>query len=254
MQYKHISFLLFLSLPIFLFGQKSIPGFLGKRNLVSLNYIGGIVKKDPFTNYNQYYTQNPNLQLSYERVLNRKKSILLSISHGGFKVSNSYLYDIYSLEKIIQNGKAYEIYDGTIDFNVTSFHLSSHIYMRNKGALAPLGKYFVYGFSHSLINIKKTDLLYYDNSNNPLKLPNISHSSISLNTFFIGFGSKRFISNNIFINKMIQFNLPLNFYSSTFNTDYITPVQRVDLENNIAKFAFSRQNTLNFSIGVGTTF
>jgi PPE-repeat protein len=112
----------------------------------------------------------------------------------------------------------------------------------------------VYGLSHSIINIKEVNVLYSENYTIPsVKLTKIDHTSTSLSTFFIGFGSKRFLDNNIFINKMIQFNLPFNFY--TPNNQYeIKPTLRSDLENNIVKFAFSRQNTLNFSVGIGAAF
>jgi hypothetical protein len=53
---------------------------------------------------------------------------------------------------------------------------------------------------------------------------------------------------------MIQFNLPLNFYTPNVNQYSNIPTLRGDLENNIVKFAFSRQNTLNFSVGVGAAF
>ena len=53
---------------------------------------------------------------------------------------------------------------------------------------------------------------------------------------------------------MIQFNLPLNFYTPPTEQGSLIEIPRVDLENNIAKFAFSRQNTLNFSLGIGAAF
>lgn len=257
MKIKHIPFILLFSIPSFVIGQKSIPGYLGKKNCLSLNYIGGIVKKDPLVSHDQYYSQNPNLQITFERVLNRKKTILLSVSNGGFRVDNEYLYDLFDNDGIIHDdGKFYTIYDGVIDFNVTSFHLSCQVYFRNNGAVAPLGKYFVYGLSQSIINIKEVDVLYSMNSSTRVKLPNITHTSTSLSTFFIGFGSKRFIDNSIFINKMIQFNLPLNFYTPQLEERFMLAnvIPRGDLENKIAKLAFSRQNTLNFSIGIGAAF
>jgi hypothetical protein len=257
MQLKYIPLILLFSIQGFVLGQKSIPGFLGKKNCLSINYIGGIVKKDPLVSHGQYYTQNPNLQITFERVLNRKKTILFSVSNGGFRVDNEYLFDIFDSEAIREKGKTYFIDEngGKIDFNVTSFHLSSQVYFRNNGAVAPLGKYFVYGLSHSIINIKEVNLLYSENYTIPsVKLTKIDRTSTSLSTFFIGFGSKRFIDNNIFINKMIQFNLPLNFYTPNVNQYSNIPTLRGDLENNIVKFAFSRQNTLNFSVGVGAAF
>ncbi len=257
MQLKYIPLILLFSIQGFILGQKSIPGYLGKKNCLSLNYIVGIVKKDPLVSHGQYFSQNPNLQITFERVLNRKKTILLSVSNGGFRVDNEYLFDIFDSEDIKYNNKSYYVYEGLIDFNVTSIQLSSQVYFRNNGAVAPLGKYFAYGLSHSFINIKESKLYYTDYNSNPILLPKITYTSTSLSTFFIGFGSKRFIDNSIFINKMIQFNLPLNFYSPPVE-DYqsINPSQtlRGDLENNIVKFAFSRQNTLNFSLGIGAAF
>jgi hypothetical protein len=200
-----------------------------------------------------YFSKKPNLQLTYERVLNRKKTILLSVSNGGFRVDNEYLFDLFNNNMVRQSGKSYYVDQGLIDFNVTSFHLSSQVYFRGNGAVAPLGKYFVYGLSLSIIKITEVDLLYTD-YNKKLQLPEITHSSTSLSTFFIGFGSKRFIDNAIFINKMIQFNLPLNFYTPPAEQGSLIEIPRVDLENNIAKFAFSRQNTLNFSLGIGAAF
>ena len=257
MQLKYLPLILLFTIQGFVFGQKSIPGYLGKKNCLSLNYIGGIVKKDPLVSHGQYYSQNPNIQITFERVLNRKKTILLSVSNGGFRVDNEYLFDIFDSEAIKEKDKRYFIDEngGKIDFNVTSFHLSSQVYFRNNGAVAPLGKYFAYGFTHSIINIKEVNLLYSENYTMPsVKLAKIDHTSTSLSTFFIGFGSKRFLDNNIFINKMIQFNLPFNFYTPNVNQYVTTPTLRGDLENNIAKFAFSRQNTLNFSLGIGAAF
>jgi hypothetical protein len=254
MQLKYIPLILLFSIQGFVLGQKSIPGFLGKKNCLSINYIGGIVKKDPLVSHGQYYSQNPNLQITFERVLNRKKTILFSVSNGGFRADNEYLYDLFDGNMVRSNGKSYYVDEGLIDFNVTSFHLSCQVYFRNNGAVAPLGKYFVYGLSQSIINIKEVDLYYRDYSSPPVKLPKIAHTSTSLSTFFIGFGSKRFIDNNIFINKMIQFNLPLNFYSPPLEQGSFIAIPRSDLEKSIAKFAFSRQNTLNFSVGVGAAF
>jgi hypothetical protein len=158
MQLKYIPFILIISIPVFLIGQKSIPGYLGKKNCLSLNYIGGIVKKDPFVSHDQYYSQNPNLQITFERVLNRKKTILLSVSNGGFRVDNEYLYDIFDNDAVKYNNKNYYINSGMIDFKVTTIQLSSQVYFRGNGAIAPLGKYFAYGFSQSFINIKEVNL------------------------------------------------------------------------------------------------
>jgi hypothetical protein len=257
MQLKYIPLILLFSIQGFVLGQKSIPGFLGKKNCLSINYIGGIVKRAYLSTPDGYFSKKPNLQITFERVLNRKKTVLFSISNGGFKADNESLFDIFDSEAIREKGKTYFIDEngGKIDFNVTSFHLSSQVYFRNNGAVAPLGKYFVYGLSHSIINIKEVNVLYSENYTIPsVKLTKIDHTSTSLSTFFIGFGSKRFIDNNIFINKMIQFNLPLNFYTPNVNQYAYKPTLRGDLENNIAKFAFSRQNTLNFSVGVGAAF
>jgi hypothetical protein len=258
MQLKYIPLILLFSIQGFVLGQKSIPGYLGKKNCLSVNFIGGLFKRGYLSTTDGYFSKNPNLQLTYERVLNRKKTILLSVSNGGFRVDNEYLFDIFDSEAIKdKNNKSYYVYEGLIDFNVTSIQLSSQVYFRGNGAVAPLGKYFAYGLSHSFINIKESKLYYTDYNSNPILLSKITYTSTSLSTFFIGFGSKRFIDNSIFINKMIQFNLPLNFYSPPVE-DYqsINPSQtlRGDLENNIVKFAFSRQNTLNFSLGVGAAF
>ena len=254
MQLKYIPLILLFSIQGFVLGQKSIPGYLGKKNCLSVNYIGGLFKRGYLSTTDGYFSKKPNLQLTYERVLNRKKTILLSVSNGGFRVDNEYLFDLFNSEDIRHNNKTYYVYEGLIDFNVTSIQLSSQVYFRGNGSIAPLGKYFAYGFSHSFINIKEVDLYYTDYNSPVTKLPSIVHSTTSLSTFFIGFGSKRFIDNSIFINKMIQFNLPFNFYTPNVNQYVTTPTLRGDLENNIVKFAFSRQNTLNFSIGVGAAF
>lgn len=256
MQLKYIPLILLFSIPSFVIGQKSIPGYLGKKNCLSINYIGGIVKRDYLSTTDGYFSKKPNLQLTFERVLNRKKTILLSVSNGGFRVDNEYLFDIFDSEDVRHNNKTYYVYEGLIDFNVTSIHLSSQVYFRGNGAVAPLGKYFTYGFSHSIINIKEVELLYSDYNSPPTQLPKLNHTSTSLSTFFIGFGSKRFIDNSIFINKMIQFNLPFNFYTPNIASyqSIPQPTLRGELENNIAKFAFSRQNTLNFSLGIGAAF
>ncbi len=254
MQLKYIPLILLFTIQGFVLGQKSIPGYLGKKNCLSINYIGGIVKRDYVSTTDGYFSKKPNLQLTFERVLNRKKTILLSVSNGGFRVDNEYLFDIFNSNMVRHNGKSYYVDQGLIDFNVTSFHLSSQVYFRSNGSVAPLGKYFVYGLSHSIINIKEVELLYRDYNSPATQLPKINHSSISLSTFFIGFGSKRFIDNTIFINKMLQFNLPLNFYSPPAEQGSLIATPRSALENNIAKFAFSRQNTLNFSVGIGAAF
>lgn len=256
MKIKHIPFILLFSIPSFVIGQKSIPGYLGKKNCLSVNYIGGLFKRDYLSTTDGYFSKKPNLQLTFERVLNRKKTILLSVSNGGFRVDNEYLFDLFDSEDVRHNNKTYYVYEGLIDFNVTSIQLSSQVYFRGNGAVAPLGKYFTYGFSHSLINIKEVDLYYTDYNNPVTKLPTIVHSTTSLSTFFIGVGSKRFIDNSIFINKMIQFNLPFNFFTPAIASyeSIPEPTLRGDLENNIAKFAFSRQNTLNFSLGIGAAF
>ena len=254
MQLKYIPLILLFTIQGFVLGQKSIPGYLGKKNCLSINYIGGIVKRDYLSTTDGYFSKKPNLQLTFERVLNRKKTILLSVSNGGFRVDNEYLFDLFNNNMVRQSGKSYYVDQGLIDFNVTSFHLSSQVYFRGNGAVAPLGKYFTYGFSHSIINIKEVELLYSDYNSPPTQLPKLNHTSTSLSTFFIGFGSKRFIDNTIFINKMIQLNLPFNFYSPPSEQGSLIAIPRVDLENSIAKFAFSRQNTLNFSLGIGAAF
>ena len=90
--------ILLFSIPSFVIGQKSIPGYLGKKNCLSINYIGGIVKRDYLSTTDGYFSKKPNLQLTYERVLNRKKTILLSVSNGGFRVDNEYLFDLFDSE------------------------------------------------------------------------------------------------------------------------------------------------------------
>ena len=186
MKIKHIPFILLFSIPTFVIGQKSIPGYLGKKNCLSVNYIGGLFKRDYLSTTDGYFSKKPNLQLTFERVLNRKKTILLSVSNGGFRVDNEYLFDIFDSEDVRNNNKTYYVYEGLIDFNVTSIHLSSQVYFRGNGAVAPLGKYFAYGFTHSFINIKEVDLYYTDYNSPATKLPAIVHSTTSLSTFFIG--------------------------------------------------------------------
>ena len=186
MKIKHIPFILLFSIPSFVIGQKSIPGYLGKKNCLSVNYIGGLFKRDYLGTTDGYFSKKPNLQLTFERVLNRKKTILLSLSNGGFRVDNEYLFDIFDSEDVRNNNKTYYVYEGLIDFNVTSIHLSSQVYFRGNGAVAPLGKYFAYGFTHSFINIKESNLYYTDYDSRPILLPKITYTSTSLSTFFIG--------------------------------------------------------------------
>ena len=244
------NFLLFICLLLGInthaFGGKSIPGYLGAKNAVALKIQSNLATSEDFL----LQLLRPSIGISYERVLSRRGSITLGFGNSKNTIYSSSYYPFLENKnnRLAFTNTAYSSpIEGSVEYRNTYFSIAKSYYNLASGSLAPLGFYTKIGYTLNLQKIIKDKMRYEIGSNpNGVSLYQTQYTS-SLN---IEFGSKRFISKNIFIQRSIAFNVPFNFWT-TSNTRFLNIE---DFNETNLNFYLSKARTLNVSIGVGAAF
>ena len=226
---------------------KSVPGYLGSKNAVSLKFQSNVAVSDDFLSQ----LLRPSVGATYERVINRRSS--LSLGFGNSK-NRIYDYAYYPFldnrynDLILDNTNSYTSLDGYVSYNNTYFNVSKSYYNLASGSIAPMGFYTKIGYTLNFQKITKDAMTYYIGANpNGNSLYKTQRTS-SLN---LEFGSNRFINKNIFIQKSIAFNLPFNFWS-TSRDNVFNNIE--DFNETYLNFYLSKARTFNISIGIGAAF
>jgi hypothetical protein len=235
--------------------NKSIPGFLGSRNAVSIklqpNFAPGALIQQLLS---------PTIGVTYERALSRRGSISVSAGMGAGTYNEEAFFgfddrgnEIYMLDQAAQEEHRVLGYTGWITYKNSYISLSKSYYMLQTGSIAPQGKSFKFGLTYNFFRITDEDMEYLveDDNLSRIKNPDKDYKTLRLLSFNVEFGSKRFFSKHLFFSKSFALNIPGNFWSTssgkTFNN--IDDFQETHLA-----FFFSKVQTFNFSFGLGAAF
>jgi len=224
---------------------KSVPGYLGKKTLISL-----IVKPtiDLGGEEQLYYLKKPLIGCEFERVLDRRGSFNFNLYYGkwdakdGFERNNGY-DDVH----LTINNFPISSMVGNITYSSLQTIIAKSYYFKGRHGIAPLGKYFKMGLNLNFLKV----------NDNQMKYNNIAYNSANEKNgfkisprFHLELGSKRFFDKNLFFQHGLEVALPFNLYHLK-KTTYNSPE-----EYNYAllpKYANSRQ-TLSYKFALGIAF
>jgi hypothetical protein len=251
-----ITFILFFIACFYAKAQKSIPGYLGSRNLLSVKYMPDLYigNDGPATILRIF---NPTIGVTYERAMSRKTS--LSFSAGRM---NSMVYaGEYDNFRESRRNDLFVTIDkqpvkvdklkGFVRYRNNYFSVSKSYYRLRSGSIAPQGKFLKIGFTLNNSKIRTDSLTYTLSNKNTINNNGKSYQGLTLTSFHIEFGAKRFIGKHLFIQKSVAFNIPFNFWDTT-RSKYYYNIE--DYNETHLAYYLSRKQTLNFSLAIGAAF
>ena len=235
--------------------EKSVPGFLGSRNAVSIKVMPNL------TFDSEFFTQlvTPNILISYERAISRRSSFTICAGQtrslfgddAVLRFRNSRRNKLY----ITKAGKPVLVSDheGYMRYRNTTLSIAKSYYSLKKGSIAPQGKFFKLGLTLNLIKLERDSFSYQlqgetDRVYNP---GNTTYNTMSMGSANFEFGSKRFISNHLFFQKGFAINIPFNVWMTSRNHSYYNID---DYNETNLYFLTSVVQTLNVSLAFGYAF
>jgi len=249
-----ISILSLLPLTIWSQSGKSIPGYLGSRNALSLNIAPNVIPNDQFIQQ----LIDPTVSISYERATSRRNSFFLSIGTctGSFNgdVPYNYLLNQHNKLYVKVNGTPTRIglIDSLLLYNVKTISIGRCYYHLKSGSIAPQGKSLRLGLTYNIYKVLKDDLVYHTETGGITFMnPNNSYKSHGMLSFNMEFGSRRFITKHLFFRKSFSVNIPFNLWTAVRNQTF-NNIE--DFNETHLAFFISKVQTVNFSIGVGAAF
>jgi hypothetical protein len=182
-------YILLLLLSIGILSNAQVPGYMGKRIMIS----GGILIGSPNSGNVSSTYANPNYsgfflhkyyRLSADVVISQKKSVCLSVNQGSMGYNNySYNYQ----DNIITN----------LDVKSLDIGIKYHL----KGNIAPFGRYLIYGVSfHSATNSDPDKKYSYAGYSFP-------ESKTTFQSVFFGLGTNYVLKDIIVLSASIETNL-----------------------------------------------
>ncbi len=235
--------------------EKSVPGFLGSRNAVSIKVMPNL------TFDSEFFTQlvNPNILVSYERAVSRRSSFTICAGRtrslysddAVLRFKNSRKNELY----ITKSGKPVQVIgrEGYLRYKNTTFSIAKSYYSLKKGSIAPQGKFFKLGLTFNLMKVEEDSFLY-QLRNETAKISNPggnTYKTLGMGSANFEFGSKRFISTHLFFQKAFAFNVPFNLWmTSKYHTYYNVE----DYNETNLYFLTSIVQTLNVSLAFGYAF
>jgi len=237
--------------------QKSIPGFLGSRNAVSVEVMPNFALSEQMLQ--QFLS--PAIGLTFERAMSRRGSLSISIGHSS-GVLNEYAYMGFRESQYRNNSlyvyiadepkKVFSL-DGWMHYRNNYVTVAKSYYRLKSGSIAPQGKFLKLGLTYQIFKITKEDFDYTidDGSYSKRKNPGKQYKSLNMASFMIEFGSKRFISKHLFFQKAFSLNIPGNLWTTSRGKTYYN----IDdyNETNLA-FFLSKSQIFNFSLAFGAAF
>ena len=226
---------------------KSIPGYLGNRNVVSLNILPNIsLQAHNF----------PMMNLSIERATSRKTSYSLSFGHK-IAIVKDYSINQFSRDlQVIYDGKpTYTNLDGELKYRQSQLTISRISYLSKYGSIAPMGKFIRFGYTLNLYKIIEDNMDYslYTEFYQTVRFKNPENDFKTLNfgVLNLEFGSMRFLSRQLFVRKAMAFNFPLN-YLGKFSGNTFNNINNHN-ESKLALY-IAKTQMLNISLGIGYAF
>jgi hypothetical protein len=242
---KIIAFLAIVIAPLAIKAQtgKSIPGFLGSKNCISLT------AKANFNPNSDLFLQlfSPSKGLQFERVTSRRGSVSFGYTNQNVTI-DEYSYDAFHYKDNDLNIPGWNSYNMT----EKHFFIAKSYYHLGLGSIAPQGAYL--RFKYNLYWQKIThDNMDYGNGVTTKKNPNGNTLYKTQNTSSVGieFGRKRFINKNIFIEKSVAFNFPSNFWHTSSDTPY-SSIE--DFNETHMNYYMSKNRTVQFQLSIGAAF
>lgn len=239
---------------------KSVPGYMGVKNCVSLGTKHHIIFNDE--NFIQNLVFQPSIELTFDRTLNRRSSIGLTFGNHNFTIKgNSAMakFEFRSNLIIDVDGEAvtaFTLDKGNTKFTNNYFTFFKTYFMKKRGAIAPMGKYFKLGVTANFYKIKEDNNIYNYQDPNTEKQEEFKNSNTTWNTeqLYVAnfeFGNRTFLSNNIFFNKSIGLNFPVNFYTTVHERFY---QNESDYNEQFVKYYFTRMQAFNLNFSLGYAF
>jgi hypothetical protein len=251
---KFIALLLIVIAPNAIIAQngKSIPGFLGSKNCISLTAQANVNPNMDF--FLQLFSPSKGIQ--FERVTSRRGSVSFGYTNQNITI-DEYSFDAFhykdnDLFVPAWNSYGYTSYKGRISFAENHFFIAKTYYHLALGSIAPQGAYM--RFKYNLHWQKVTnDEMEYGNGVTTKKNPNGNSLYKTQNTssFGLEFGRKRFFNKNLFIEKSVAFNLPNNFWHTSSDTKY-SSIE--DFNETHMNYYMSKNRTVQFHLSVGLAF
>lgn len=234
--------------------EKSVPGYLGKRNCLGLYGTFNLTTTKDFQNQ----IVQPEAGFEYEKVMNRRGAYVFS---AGIRNGTMDKYSLKPEERehkflsVIDGNKTYTLSeeDGRQSYSCNSISLSRVYYMLGRGAIAPQGKYLRLGVTWMFYKLKSDDMnySYYNNFNQKIQVNNQDQDFKSMNKGFFAFelGSRRFFGNSVYFRKSLSVNIPFDFWADLGVREYnrITDYQEDMLHQYISNMNVLR---LNLAIGI----
>jgi hypothetical protein len=230
---------------------KSVPGYFGARNAASLFVNPNISVGEKLVER----LFKPDIGLSFERAVNRRASYTIAVgTNSGYFDENDYFrfFELLNNRIVIDNKELYEI-QGKIHYSNKFVSISKSFYSLRSGSIAPQGKYFKLGLKWNFFKITKDDLNYqmYDNVTSWYRNPETDFKTRILGTITSEFGAKRFLTKNIYVQRSIAFNLPLNFW---LTGNYSSYENMNDYNESFLGYRLSYMQTFSFNISLGYAF
>lgn len=220
---------------------KSVPGYLGKKNLLSLTFKPGL---DMASNEQIYYLKKPIIGFEFEHVLDRRGSFNAGIYYGKWDAKNG--FEDFGKATLKINNFRIDYMSGNIVYSALQTYVSKSYYFKGRFGLAPLGKYFKMGLNLNLLKVNDNQMSYNVSYNSD----NEKNKFVVSPRFHIELGSKRFFDKQLFFQHGLEFAIPFNFYRVK-EENYKNPE---DYNNALLpRYANSRQ-TITYKLALGFAF
>lgn len=226
---------------------KSIPGYLGNRNVISLNILPNISSE----------AHNlPMMNLLIERATSRNTSYSFSFGHK-IAIAKDYAINQFNRDlEVYYDGKPIDTYFyGELKYRQNQLTISRTSYLSKYGSIAPLGKFIRLGYTLNIYKIIEDNMDYslYSTTYQTVKFKNTENDfkARSFGVVNLEFGSMRFLSKQLFLRKAIAFNFPLNYLAKSTGAAF----NNIN-DHNESKLALyiAKTQMFNFSFGIGYAF
>ncbi len=239
---------------------KSVPGYMGVKNCVSIGTKHHVIFNDE--NFIQNLVFQPSIEFSYDRTLNRRSTIGFTYGNHNFIIKgNSAMakFEFRSTLKFEVDNELVNVYTtnkGNTKFTNNYFTFYKTYFMKKRGAIAPMGKYFKLGLTANFFKIKEDNNIYTYRDPNTEKQEEYKNTNTTWNAgqLYVAnfeFGNRTFLSKNIFFNKSIGLNFPVNFYTTSQENFY---QNESDYNEQFVKYYFTRMQAFNLNFSIGYAF
>jgi hypothetical protein len=256
-------FILIVQLFISKINAQSYMGYMGKCNLVNLNFNLGMSPQPQFNNNNglTYTYFNSKIEGEYEKSINSVNSVGGSLRYMKSTFNTStFKSDFFDITEYFYGDNSF--YSGEAKLKQITFGAYIKHFINKNGGFSPQGKYIQFGINYHLINSTDYHLYYikgtssWPNNYNPIKINQIDQSKYA--SFLLGFGNNKVIKYNnhhFVLNTSICANISGYYSSLLFKGIMAGSSERVTSNpNSFIKIYVSELDFFTFKLGAGYLF